>query len=56
MPAFDLAQGSVRELNAALHALDDAAAAEPWVVSNPRGSHAIAAGLRVPARVRAASP
>ena len=47
---FDLDRASVRELNAALHALP-AGATDVFEVGNPRGRHAIAAGLRVPATV-----
>ena len=42
--SFDLAQGTVRELNAALHRLDPNAS-HHWRVLNPKGRHSIAAGL-----------
>ncbi|HSI39383.1 MAG TPA: protein glxC [Xanthobacteraceae bacterium] len=45
MSAVDLATASVRELNAALHALPPATNDTHWRISNPRGRHAIAAGL-----------
>lgn len=40
---FDLARGSLRDLNAALHAKTQGARA--WRVLNPRGRHAVAVGL-----------
>lgn len=46
--AHDLADSSVRELNAALHA---ASGGQAYEVLNPRGGHAIAAGVRHPVRV-----
>jgi len=51
MPLFDVSARSVRELNAALHALDGRQADEAWRVTNPRGVHALAVGLKVPVRV-----
>jgi methylamine---glutamate N-methyltransferase subunit B len=46
----DLAETTLRELNAALHAVDDH---EPrhWRVLNPRGAHALAVGLDAPIEV-----
>jgi glutamate synthase domain-containing protein 3 len=41
---FDLLTGDVRELNAALHALD-AGSPKYWRVVNPKGRHAVAVGL-----------
>ncbi|MEJ0093240.1 MAG: protein glxC [Methylocella sp.] len=41
----DLASSSVRQLNEALHALRDGTNVTRWNVLNPRGVHAIAAGL-----------
>jgi glutamate synthase domain-containing protein 3 len=41
---FDLADAGPRELNAALHALRPDASGD-WRVLNPRGRHAIAAGI-----------
>jgi glutamate synthase domain-containing protein 3 len=52
MPDFDLSTRSVRELNAALHALDDYTADTQWTVSNPRGAHALAVGVDAPVRIR----
>jgi glutamate synthase domain-containing protein 3 len=42
---IDLASGSVRGLNQALHALDEGANVTRWRVLNPRGAHAVAAGV-----------
>lgn len=47
---FDLASGTVRELNAALHALDSNAS-HHWRILNPKGRHSIAAGLDADATV-----
>jgi glutamate synthase domain-containing protein 3 len=46
---FDLAEGSVRELNAALHAQTDLA---DWCVRTPAGRHSVAVGLDAPVTVR----
>jgi glutamate synthase domain-containing protein 3 len=46
----DLAVTPLRELNAALHALP-ADAPGHWLVRNPRGAHAIAAGIDAPVEV-----
>ncbi|MFD1704031.1 protein glxC [Methylopila henanensis] len=54
--SFDLATASVRELNAALHALKDGTNASLWQVANPRGLHAIAAGLDAPVTVEVDGP
>ena len=48
--AFDLAQNTVRELNAALHQLDPNAT-HHWRILNPKGRHSIAAGLDADATV-----
>lgn len=45
MTEFDLAVASVRELNAALHALAETTNETRWRVLNPRGRHALAVGL-----------
>jgi methylamine---glutamate N-methyltransferase subunit B len=45
MPDIDLALSSVRELNEALHRLPPETNETHWRVLNPRGQHAIAAGL-----------
>ncbi len=48
---FDLAQHTVRELNAALHALPPDTNMTHWLVRNPAGRHALAAGLDAPVTV-----
>jgi glutamate synthase domain-containing protein 3 len=48
---FDLSQGSVRELNAALHELPEQPKPRLWRVIKPMGAHAIGCGLRVPVTV-----
>jgi glutamate synthase domain-containing protein 3 len=49
---IDLAEASVRELNAALHALmQQGDHARLWRVAHPRGLHAIAAGVDAPVTV-----
>ena len=47
----DLAETSVRDLNAALHALDADTDRTSWRVLNPRGQHALAAVLDAPVRI-----
>jgi glutamate synthase domain-containing protein 3 len=47
----DLAIASVRELNAALHALRHDTNMRHWRVLNPAGAHALAAGLDAPVTV-----
>ncbi|WP_020179151.1 protein glxC [Methylopila sp. M107] len=54
--AVDLATSSVRELNAALHALKEGSNASLWRVANPRGLHAIAAGVDAPVTVEVDGP
>ena len=51
MPVFDLAQTPLRELNAALHKLQDTTNETSWRVLNPRGQHAVAAGIDAPIHV-----
>lgn len=51
MIEFDLAVRPLRELNAALHAIDRGSGETAWRVHNPRGAHAIAAGLNEPVTV-----
>jgi len=51
MPVIDLASQSVRDLNQALHDLKCDTNETDWTVLNPRGAHAIAAGLTVPVSV-----
>ncbi|HYH22928.1 MAG TPA: protein glxC [Azospirillum sp.] len=48
---FDLAAGSVRDLNQALHGLDLDKNPRLWRVLNPNGGHAIAVGLDAPVTV-----
>lgn len=50
MPEFDLAEGSIRELNAGLHAADRRND-HRWQVLNPGGRHALAVGLTEPLEV-----
>lgn len=47
----DLSTASVRELNAALHALAPDTNRTRWRVTNPRGRHALAVGLDAPVTV-----
>jgi glutamate synthase domain-containing protein 3 len=47
---FDLAVTPLRELNAALHAVDDSSPRH-WRVLNPRGAHALAVGIDAPIEV-----
>jgi len=51
MPDIDLAHSSVRDLNAALHHLATDTNETHWRVLNPRGQHAVAAGLDWPVLV-----
>ena len=51
MRDFDLAERTVRELNAALHGADEHKPGDPWEVRNPRGAHAVAVGINSPATV-----
>jgi len=44
---IDLSHSSLRELNAALHAADSG----DFTVANPRGAHAVAAGIKSPVSV-----
>ncbi|MEP9390497.1 GXGXG domain-containing protein [Mesorhizobium sp. KR9-304] len=48
---FDLAQQPLRDLNAALHRIDDAADEPVWEVVNAKGSHALAAGVDKPVSI-----
>src|SRR3954454_668643 len=47
---FDLAVTPLRDLNAALHAVDDSSPRH-WRVLNPRGAHALAVGIDAPVDV-----
>ncbi len=51
MRTVDLAQTSLRELNAALHSLRADTNETHWRVLKPRGQHAIAAGIDAPITV-----
>jgi glutamate synthase domain-containing protein 3 len=51
MPTVDLANTPLRELNAALHRLKSDTNETYWRVLNPRGRHAVAAGVDVPITV-----
>lgn len=51
MKTVDLAKASVRELNQALHALPRDTNETHWRILNPKGAHAIAAGLSAPVEV-----
>lgn len=51
MPTFDLSVQSVRELNAALHAIPGRANDTAFEVVNPRGSHSVAVGIDKPVSV-----
>jgi glutamate synthase domain-containing protein 3 len=51
MQSFDLAANGLRALNSALHALRGQTNMTEWEVVNPKGAHAIAAGLDAPVDV-----
>ena len=51
MPTVDLAKTSLRDLNHALHQLKNGSNETAWEVVNPKGSHAVAAGVHVPVSV-----
>ena len=51
MISVDLAQSSVRDLNERLHKLPPDTNERAWRVLNPKGAHAIAAGLTLPIEV-----
>jgi glutamate synthase domain-containing protein 3 len=51
MPTVDLSKSSLRELNQALHQLKNGSNETAWEVINPKGSHAVAAGVDVPVSV-----
>lgn len=52
MQTFDLEARGLRELNSSLHALKGQTNMSAWEVINPKGAHAIAAGLDAPVEVR----
>jgi glutamate synthase domain-containing protein 3 len=51
MISVDLANTSIRELNERLHKLPPDTNERAWRILNPKGAHAIAAGLTVPIEV-----
>ena len=51
MPTIDLATTELRELNQALHNQSAGTNETLWEVDNPRGSHAVAAGIAAPITV-----
>lgn len=51
MQSFDLAAHGLRELNAALHALRGQTNMTAWEIVNPKGAHAIAAGVDAPVEI-----
>jgi methylamine---glutamate N-methyltransferase subunit B len=51
MQSFDLSANGLRALNSALHALRGQTNMTEWEVINPKGAHAIAAGLDAPVDV-----
>ena len=52
MITVDLAKTSLRDLNQRLHDLTPDSGERQWRIINPRGTHAIAAGLSTPIEVR----
>ena len=52
MNTVDLAATGVRELNRRLRLAPDDPSAQSWLVTNPKGAHAIAAGLTHPVRIQ----
>ncbi|MCC6983110.1 MAG: protein glxC [Bauldia sp.] len=56
MPVVDLAATTVRELNRTLHGLAEGSNETDWEIRNPRGAHAIAAGLDAPLTVTIDGP
>jgi len=56
MPEVDLATTPLRELNAALHRLKPDTNERHWLIANPAGKHAVAAGLDAPVTVEVNGP
>ena len=52
MTTFDLSSTTLREVNAALHAADSGS----FTITNPRGAHALAAGIDAPVDVEIDGP
>jgi glutamate synthase domain-containing protein 3 len=48
---YDLATGSLRELNETLHRLPPDTNERAWRILHPKGAHAVAAGLTVPVEI-----
>ncbi len=48
---YDLSGGDVRPLNQRLHDLREDDCDVPWRITNPKGAHAIACGMNVPAQI-----
>jgi glutamate synthase domain-containing protein 3 len=51
MQIIDMAETSLRELNATLHAQSETTNQTVWEIVNPKGAHAIACGLDAPIEV-----
>ncbi|MFA5949696.1 MAG: GXGXG domain-containing protein [Hyphomicrobium sp.] len=56
MRSFDLSVSPLRELNAALHTIEDGTNETEWEVTNPRGMHAVAVGIDAPISVDIIGP
>ena len=56
MPTVDLSKSSLRELNQALHQLKKGSNETSWEVINPKGSHAVAAGVDTPVAIEVRGP
>jgi glutamate synthase domain-containing protein 3 len=56
MRSIDLATTPLRELNGSLHALEVGTNETDWEVLNPRGQHAVAAGIDAPVTVNIRGP
>ncbi len=56
MPVVDLGETPLRALNQALHDLGPGTNETAWEVTNPKGAHAIAAGLDAPVTVTVRGP
>ena len=51
MQTFDLSKDGLRALNSSLHALKGQTNMTAWEVINPKGAHAIAAGVDAPVEI-----
>ena len=51
MQKFDLAADGLRQLNATLHSLKGKTNMTAWEIVNPKGAHAIAAGVDAPVEI-----